>query len=64
MKEKSAPLTVTVPTAPGQQQQQGAAAAAAEEEESGSGVALALESMRGAFDEAEAFVDKVTCVEC
>ena len=48
--------------APGQQQGAGAGAGAAvaqEEENGGSGIVAALEAVRAAFDEAEAFVDKV-----
>lgn len=52
------PGSVIGPTAPGQQ---GVGMAEESRKGSGAGVALALESIRGAFDEAEAFVDKV-CV--
>lgn len=56
--QKSAPPAVTAPTAPGQQQQQ--QEGGEQGEESGAGVSQALEGVRGAFDEAEAFVEKVT----
>ena len=52
-----AAASVIGPAVPGQRQ-----AGAAEEDRaggSGAGVALALEGVRQAFDEAEAFVDKV-----
>lgn len=59
--KQAAKAPVIGPTVPGQQREAGAA------EEggaggSGAGVALALEGVRRAFDEAEAFVDKV-CVD-